>query len=213
MKKVVLAIAFVAVGLVSCKGEKKDKVEAKEPVKEVEEVKNVAGNVDVTTSVVTWKGTKPTGAHNGTVALKGGNLEVEGNTVKGGNFIIDMNSINTLDLKAGDGKEDLDGHLKNEDFFNVAKYPTAKFVITSVEEKDGKLAVTGNLTVKETTKSITIPATVSTTDGVTTFKSDKFNVNRTEFDIKYKSKSFFNDLKNKFIDDLIEFSFDVKTKK
>lgn len=215
MKKIVVAIAFVAVGLVSCKGEKKDKVEAKEAVEvvktEVEEVKN--GNVDVATSVVTWKGTKPTGAHNGTVTLKSGNLDVDNGAVKGGEFVIDMNTINTLDLKAGDGKEDLDGHLKASDFFNVEKYPTAKFVITSVEEKDGKLAVTGNLTVKETTKSITIPATVSTADGVTTFKSDVFNVNRTEFDIKYKSKSFFDNLKNKFIDDLVEFSFDVKTKK
>lgn len=215
MKKVMLTIAFVAVGLVSCKTEKKDKVEAKEPVKvvktEVEEVK--AGNVDVKTSVVTWKGTKPTGAHNGTVTLKSGNLVLDNGAVKGGEFVIDMNSINTLDLKAGKGKEDLDGHLKNADFFNVEKYPTSKFVITSVEEKDGKLAVTGNLTVKETTKSITVPVTVATVDGVTTFKSDVFNVNRTEFDIKYKSKSFFNDLKEKFINDNIEFSFDVKTKK
>lgn len=217
MKKVLVAIAFVAVGFVSCKGEKKDKVEeTKEPVAEVvktEVTKAQDSNIDVTASVVTWKGTKPTGFHNGDVRLKSGNLDVENGTVKGGEFVIDMNTINTLDLKAGKGKEDLDGHLKNEDFFDVTKYPTSKFVIKSVEEKDGKLAVTGDLTVKETTKSLTVPVTVSTTDGVTTFKSDVFKVNRTEYGIKYKSKSFFNDLKNKFIDDEVEFSFDVKTKK
>lgn len=214
MKKVVFTIAFIAIGLVSCKNEKKDKVEAKKPVevvkKETQEVKN--GNVDTKTSVVTWKGTKPTGEHYGIVSLKNGMLTVEGNKLKGGEFLIDMNTINTQDLK-GDGKADLDGHLKNEDFFDVNKYPTSKFVITSVQEKDGKLAVTGNLTVKETTKSITVPATLSMADGVTTFKSDKFNINRTEFNIKYKSKSFFNDLKERFIHDNIEFSFDVKTRK
>lgn len=214
MKKLVFAIAFVAVGLVSCKEEKKDKVEAKEPVKVADLAKiEQTGNVNLDASVVNWKGTKPTGSHNGTVKLKYGVLSVIEGKLKGGQFSMDMNTINTLDLKPGKGKEDLDGHLKNPDFFNVAKYPISKFVITSVEEKDGKLAVTGNLTVKETTKSITIPATLSTADGVTTFKSDKFNVNRTEFDIKYKSKTFFNELKEKFIHDDIEFSFDVKTNK
>lgn len=214
MKKVLLVVAFIAIGLASCKTEKKEKVEAKEAVEvktEVEEVK--VGNVDLKESVVTWKGTKPTGAHDGTVALKSGNLVVENNTVKGGEFVIDMNSIVCLDIKDEKSNAGLVGHLKNEDFFDVTKYPTAKFVITSVENKDDKVQVTGNLTVKETTKSITVPVMVSTADGITTFKSEKFNVNRTDFGIQYKSKSFFDNLKEKFIDDLVEFSFEVKTKK
>lgn len=214
MKRIGLAIAFVAIGLVSCKNEKKDQTETKKAVvvkKTTEVTKN--GNVDVKTSIVTWKGTKPTGAHDGNVKLKSGNLIVENGTIKGGEFIIDMNSINTLDLKAGDGKEDLDGHLKNEDFFDVAKFPTAKFVITSIDKKESKVAITGNLTIKDVTKSITIPANITTENGITTFKSDVFKINRTDFGVKYKSKSFFDNLKNKFIDDLIEFSFDVKTTK
>lgn len=228
MKKVLMIIAFVGLGLVSCKNEKKDKTETKAETaatqkNEAETAINQknetastdvqAGNIDVATSVVTWKGTKPTGAHNGTVSLKSGNLVTEDGKLKSGEFLIDMNSIKALDLKDADDKEKLEGHLKADDFFNVAKYPTSKFVITSVEEKDGKLVVTGDLTVKTTTKPITVPATVSETDGVITFKSDNFKINRTDFDIKYKSKSFFNDLKDKFIDDMIEFSFDVKSKK
>lgn len=214
MKKVLLIVAFVAIGLVSCKKEKKDKVEAKQEVEVKQEVKVVdKGNVNIADSKLTWKGTKPTGAHDGDVRLERGSLTVENGIVKAGEFVIDMNSINTLDLKAGDGKEDLDGHLKNADFFDVAKYPTAKFVVTSSEKKDGKLAVTGNLTIKEVTKSITIPATVSEADGVITFKSDVFKVDRTDFGVKYKSKNFVDGLKDKFIDDLIEFSFEVKAKK
>lgn len=213
MKKLVLAVVIATVGLVSCKGEKKEKkVEVKQAQKVETPVKK-EGNVNVSTSVITWTGTKPTGSHTGTISLDNGSLTIEEGKLKGGEFTFDMKSITCTDLKAGDGKEDLEGHLKSEDFFNVGKYPTSKFVITSTEEKDGKLAVTGNLTVKDVTKSITIPATISEADGITVFKSEPFKVDRTEFGIQYKSKKFFDNLKNKFIDDLIGFSFDVKVKK
>lgn len=212
MKKVLLAVAFVAVGFVSCKKEKKvetkQKVEVKEKVKVVDK-----GNVNIAESKITWKGTKPTGAHNGTVNLERGSLTVEEGILKAGEFIIDMKSIVCEDLKAGDGKEDFEGHLKNADFFDVTKFPTAKFIVSSSEKKDDKLLVTGNLTIKDVTKSITIPATISETDSITTFKSDVFKVDRTDFGIQYKSKKFFDNLKDKFIDDLIEFSFEVKAKK
>lgn len=212
MRKAILAIAVVATVFVSCKENKKDKVKVNEEVK-VEKVAEVVNNVDVATSAVTWKGTKPTGAHNGTVVLKEGALTLENGAIKAGEFVVDMATIVCEDLEAGKGKEDLEGHLKAPDFFDVAKFPTAKFVITSAEAKDGKLAVTGNLTIKDITKSITIPATVTETDGVVTFKSDVFKVDRTDFGVTYKSKKIDAALKDKFIHDLMEMSFEVKTKK
>lgn len=212
MKKAILAIAVVATVFVSCKENKKDKVKVNEEVK-VEKVVAVVDNVDTTTSVVTWKGTKPTGSHNGTVVLKEGALAVENGKIQSGEFVVDMATITCLDLKEGDGKGNLEGHLKAPDFFDVAKFPTAKFVITSSEAKEGKLAVTGNLTIKEVTKSITIPATISEVDGVVTFKSDVFKVDRTDFGVTYKSKKIDAALKDKFINDLMEMSFEVKTKK
>ena len=211
MKKIILSLALVASVLTSCKGEKKEKVEVKEAVKVETNVAEL-NNIDVATSVLNWKGTKPTGAHNGTIALKSGGMLVENGKLTKGEFIVDMNSIKNLDMAGSKGAAKLEGHLKNEDFFEVNVYPTAKFVITKVEDKDGKLAVTGNLRVKDVTKSVTIPATVSTEEGVTTFKSDVFNINRADFNIKYKSKTFFKDLKDKFVDDLVELSFVVKTK-
>ena len=209
MKKVILSLALVASVLTACKSEKKDKVEATEAIK-VETVADL-NNVDVTTSVITWEGTKPTGAHNGTIMLKDGSLNVVEGKLIGGSFEIDMSSMKNVDLDAKGGAK-LVGHLSAPDFFDVATYPMSKFVITSVAEAEGKLAVTGNLTVKDVTKSITIPAMLMTEGDVTTFKSEKFNIDRAEFNVKYASKKFFDDLKDKFIDDMIELSFTVNTK-
>ena len=172
----------------------------------------MVNNVDLTNSVMTWKGTKPTGSHNGTVAFKSGGMIVEDNVLKGGEFVIDMNTIKNLDMEGSEGAGKIENHLKAPDFFDVEVYPTSKFVITSVLEVEGSLAVTGNLTIKDVTKSITIPASVSTLEGITTFKSELFNIDRADFNVKYGSKRWIEGLKDKFIDDLVEMSFTVVTK-
>ena len=215
MKKIVLALVVVATVMISCKGEKKEAVKASEAVK-VEKAVKVANNVDIINSTINWKGTKPGGDfHEGVVSLKEGSLTVENGLLTSGEFVIDMNSIKNTDIKDAGKSAYLVKHLASADFFEVEKYPTAKFVITSSEMKENKLQVTGNLTMKDVTKSITIPATISEVDGVTTFKSDAFNINRADFNVKYKSKSFFSlkELKDKVIDDLMGMSFEVKTTK
>ena len=211
MKKVIVTLILVASVLTACKGEKKEKVEVKEAVKVETNIAEL-NNVDLATSILNWKGTKPGGAHNGIVTLKSGGLLIENETLKGGQFIMDLNSITNLDMKGSKGAENIEGHLKNEDFFDVAVYPVSKFVITNVENTEGKLFVTGNLNIKDVTKSVTIPASLTVVNGVSVFKSENFNINRADFNIKYKSKSFFKDLKDKFVDDLVEMSFVVKTK-
>lgn len=213
MKKVFFAIAFVVVSMASCKNDKK-KVEVKEAVK-VENKAKTEGNVNITTSVVEWKGTKkPAGAHNGTVNLSTGSLNVENDKITSGEFIIDMSSIKCLDIPADDdGNKDLVGHLKNEDFFDVPNNPTAKFVIAEVKENGDKLDITGNLTLKGTTKSITFPATFTKTEEGYNLTSDMFKIDRTQFGITYKSKTINAALKDKFIDDLMEFVVKVNTKK
>ena len=205
-----MAVVIISTVLFSCKGEKKEKVVVKEEVKVKEAT--IVNNVDLTTSVMTWKGTKPTGSHDGTVAFKSGGMVVEDNVLKSGEFVIDMNTIKNLDMEGSDGAGKIVKHLKAPDFFDVEVYPTSKFVITSVLEVEGRLAVTGNLTIKDVTKNITIPATVSTTDGKTTFKSEVFNIDRADFNVKYGSKRWIEGLKDKFIDDLVEMSFTVVTK-
>lgn len=211
MKKIVLSLIVVASILTACKGEKKEKVATKEAEKVAVNVSEL-NNVDTAASMLAWKGTKPGGAHNGLVSLKSGGLLIENGELKGGEFVVDLATITNLDMKGSEGAGKLEGHLKSPDFFDVATYPTSKFVITNVEAKEGKLHVTGNLQIKDVTKSITIPATVSSEGGVTTFKSEVFNINRADFNVKYGSKSFFDNLKDKFIDDMMELSFEVKTK-
>jgi len=143
--------------------------------------------------------------------LKAGSLNIAAGKLTGGSFVIDMPSMKNLDLDA-EGSAKIIGHLTSPDFFDIAAFPTSKFVITSVAEVEDKLAVTGNLTIKDVTKSITIPAMLMTEGNVTTFKSEKFNVDRADFNVKYASKKFFDNLKDKFINDMIEFSFSVSTK-
>lgn len=209
MKNIIMAVVVSAV-LFSCKGEKKEKVVVKEEVK-VEET-TIVNNVDLTASVMTWKGTKPTGSHDGIVSLLSGGMVVENGVLKEGEFVIDMNTIKNLDMAGSEGAGKIEKHLKASDFFDVTLYPTSKFVITSALEVEGNLAVTGNLTIKDVTKSITIPASISTTDGTTTFKSELFNIDRADFNVKYGSKRWIEGLKDKFIDDLVEMSFTVVTK-
>ncbi|WP_425657401.1 YceI family protein [Tenacibaculum ascidiaceicola] len=214
MKKTILAITFIAIGAVSCKTEK-NKAAVSDEVKEVAKTENIINTykANVAESTVTWKGSKPTGSHNGVVSLEKGTLEVENGNVKSGEFVIDMTTIVCEDLEAGNGKEKLEGHLKAGDFFDVEKFPTAKFEVASSELKDGKVHVTGNLTLKDVTKSITIPATVTEADDMVTFKSDVFSIDRTDFGVTYKSKKIDAALKDKFINDLMEISFEVKAKK
>ena len=158
--------------------------------------------VDPANSSINWKGYKPTGSHNGTIKLVSGNLIMDNGSADGGSFTVDM-----LSIKDADGSAKLEGHLKSKDFFEIEVYPTSTFQITSSENKEGKFFVTGNITIKGITKQITFPATVTVTSETVTLKSAIIKINRAEFNIKYKSKSFFNNLKEKFIND--EFDFQV----
>lgn len=216
MKKIVIALVVVASVLTGCKNEKKQQLAVNDTFTVVEDVAIVVSekyNVDLAASVLNWKGTKPLGAHDGVVSLKSGSLVLEEGKLKDGEFVIDMNSIKNVDMKGTEGAGKIEGHLMSADFFDVAKFPTSKFVVTSVKDSGaGKIAVTGKLTIKDVTKTVTLPAMISTNAGITTFKSETFKINRTDYNVKYGSKSFFDNLKDKFIDDMMEMSFVVKTK-
>lgn len=163
---------------------------------------------EASTSTINWKGYKPTGSHNGTINLVSGELIVVVGVIKGGSFTVDMSSI-----KDAGGSARLEGHLNSKDFFEIEVFTTSKFEITSTETKEGKLYVTGNLTIKDVTKKITFPALVSKGDGMVTLTSETIKINRAEFNIKYKSKSFFNNLKEKFINDEFDLRVSIVAKK
>lgn len=162
--------------------------------------------VDVSASKVAWVGKKVTGQHNGTIQLTGGRLEMDdkGN-LTGGLFTIDMTSLVSEDL-SGDSKGKLEGHLKSDDFFGVATYPTSTFVITkAVPQGPGKYKVIGNLTIKNTTQEIQFPANISVKDGKVTATAD-ITIDRSKYDVRYGSGSFFDDLGDKTIYDNFDLS-------
>jgi polyisoprenoid-binding protein YceI len=163
--------------------------------------------VDTQKSAIVWTGKKVTGAHTGNISLSKGTITADGKTIKGGTFEIDMNSITVTDLKDSTYNKKLVGHLKNDDFFGVEKHPKATFVITKVTPKTGnEYDVTGKLTIKGITHDVSFPATITTTANSLTAIA-KIAVDRTKYDIKYGSGSFFDNLGDKAIDN--DFTLDL----
>ncbi|WP_167270903.1 YceI family protein [Dyadobacter arcticus] len=169
-----------------------------------------AANLKVNTakSELTWLAKKVTGEHTGKIALKEGSMTLDGTKLTGGKFVADLTSITCTDLTDKSYNEKLIGHLKSEDFFSVEKHPTATFIVTKATAKSaGVYDVTGDLTIKGITKPVTFPVTV-TTSATGAEATGKLIVDRSKFDIKYNSKSFFENLGDKMIHD--DFSIDVK---
>ncbi|WP_222983593.1 YceI family protein [Flagellimonas meishanensis] len=156
-------------------------------------------------STVTWKAYKVTGSHTGTVSLKSGALEFDGDQLVGGEFVVDMASINTTDLE-GDYKNKLDGHLNSDDFFSTASHPTSKLVFTNVEASGkNSYKVTGDLTIKGITKPVTFDVSVYGSKATATLKVD-----RSEYDVRYGSGSFFDNLGDKTIYDEFDLVVDLQ---
>ncbi len=165
--------------------------------------------VDPQASSLTWTGKKVTGQHTGTISLASGELTTEGKLVKEGNFEIDVKSITVTDITDKDGNAKLLGHLKSDDFFGVEKFPKASFVITSISQKAGNdYTIKGNLTIKGKTNEIEFPATILN-DGKKITATAKITVDRSKYDIKYGSKSFFDNLGDKVIYDDFELDLNL----
>ena len=173
-----------------------------------------AYQVDVAKSDVKWHAKKVTGEHFGTIDLNSGQMDVQGNKVVGGTFTFDMGSIAVTDIKDPEYNQKLVGHLKSDDFFSADKNPTATFRITSVKPVakaaagQANATVTGDLTIKGITKPVTFPATITVKDGVASAKAD-VTIDRSKFDIRYGSKSFFDNLGDKAIYDEFVVTLDV----
>jgi polyisoprenoid-binding protein YceI len=151
---------------------------------------------DNTKSTLNWLGEKVTGQHNGTVNLQSGWLIMEGNKITGGEFLIDMAS-----LKDADKNERLEGHLKSDDFFGVAKFPTAKLVLKSSESFDkGSALVKGDLTIKDSTNPVEFKALAQKKEDGSWFFAN-IVLDRTKFNIRYGSGSFIDNLGDRAIYD------------
>lgn len=153
--------------------------------------------VDVSKSSIAWEGKKLTGSHQGTINFSKGQLLFDGKKLIGGTFTANMTS-----LKEAENNERLTAHLKNDDFFGVDKFPEADFVIRKIAGSGNQFTVTGDMTIKGKTNSLSFPVNVSWgADKSVTATAENVVIDRTKYGIEYKSKSVFSTLGNNFIND------------
>ncbi len=159
--------------------------------------------INTTTSNITWKGYKMIKSHEGTLKLQSGTLQFTDNKLTGGEMVVDMNTLTCTDLEAGKGKERLEGHLKADDFFGVDNHPTAaiKFLKVTPKGNGGEYEIAANVTIKNITKEIKFNATAKNGTATADLKLD-----RSEFDVKFGSGKFFDNLGDKAINDEFELS-------
>nr|MBI1230941.1 YceI family protein [Cytophagales bacterium] len=208
---------------------------------EAEEVAQATGttvSLDTNNSKVNWRGYKPTGQHFGIIPITGGEIALEGDAITAGSFTFDITKLEIHDMEAGsENHGKLFGHLQSPDFFDTSNHPEAKFEITGVEpfsagsiedqeqfqtENTPKSAsevapenpthwISGNLTMRGTTKNIKFPASVSINDGKVAAKAG-FNIDRTEWGLSYNDESNALDkAKDQFIYNTVSVNFDIQT--
>jgi polyisoprenoid-binding protein YceI len=196
MKYTLLLLAIGAALFASCQSDPKaDNAQTGEAQQVTTPAGGTTYKADLAQSRVEWTGTKPVGQHHGSMNLKDGSLKVDNGNVTGGTFTIDMSTLKVLDKDTA-GTSKLAGHLSSGDFFDVAKYPTAAFEITNIKSgidsaagkelvmKDATHTVTGNLTLKGTTKSVTFPAKLAVNEAMVTADAN-FNIDRTQWGLVY----------------------------
>jgi polyisoprenoid-binding protein YceI len=187
IKSLVLAtlVAFVTLSFSTIDGDKKE--------------------IKTDQSKLVWKGYKFTGSHHGTIDIKSGSLTFEGDKLTGGEFVVDMTTLVSLDTEGG-MKAKLEGHLKSDDFFGVENHPTSTLVFTEVVAS-GKNSydVKGDLTIKGKTNPVAFKISIYGSKATASLKVD-----RSEYDVRYGSASFFENLKDKVIYDEFDLVADLE---
>ena len=164
--------------------------------------KSITKDVIISNSTVKWLAKKVTGSHEGNVSILDAHLHFEDDVLTGGNIKIDMNSINCTDLD-GEPKEQLEGHLLSDDFFGTKYYPTAELEIIKAEKiSTDSYNIKGVIEIKGVKQDIAFKANIK--NGIA--KADLV-IDRTKFNVKYGSGTFFENLGDKMIYD--EFNLSV----
>ena len=206
--KSLFAIATIMLITVSCKDKAKEATTTDAESIIEASLASEKYTVDSAASTIEWQGFKPAGSHNGTIGIENGIINTSNGSISGGSFLISMNS-----LKDAGNDAKLEGHLKSGDFFDVETHPNAAFEITGIEKIEGLTMLSGNLTIKDIKNNITFPVTVTNGNDDLVLSSETFSIDRTKWDIKFKSKTFFDELEDKFINDNIEIKVTVKADK
>lgn len=160
--------------------------------------------IDVAKSLITWTGKKITGEHEGTIKFKEGELVFKDNKITGGNFVADMTTLNNTD-QTGSSKAKLEGHLKSDDFFGINNFKTAILTFKNITPKgNNTYTIIATLIIKGISNPVIFDLIVKGKTATANLKID-----RTKYDIKYGSGSYFDDLGDKTIYDVFELKVDL----
>ena len=213
MKKTILSFAIIAM-MASCQSGPEGETAKTAEKQEASTSDGAVFNVDKTTSNVMFIGSKPVGTHNGVFSIADGSVTVKEGNITAGNFTIDVNSMKITDEGMDaetNGK--LSGHLLSPDFFDSKKYSTAKFEITNctalTNDSNATHTISGNLTLKDSTKNVTFPAKVTINETSITALAD-FNIDRTQWGLFYGNDKSLGD---KFIYPEVKIKLNISAKK
>jgi clan AA aspartic protease (TIGR02281 family) len=180
--------------------------ELTEQKESVNNANSIYKKINVTNSKIYWIGRKVSGQHQGTLELSDGTLIFKGKKLTGGTFTVDMTTIVVTDLRQNEGKEKLEGHLKSKDFFGSDEFRSSTLVFKTIAAKaNNTYTVTAVLTIKNKTNPITFDIVVVGNTATTNLKID-----RTKYDIKYGSGSFFDNLGDKAISDNFDLAVNLQ---
>jgi polyisoprenoid-binding protein YceI len=163
--------------------------------------------IDALKSSVAWKGYKVTGEHEGNIAIVSGTIHMDGDKLAGGEFIIDMTSLEVSGLDAK-MQAKLEGHLKSGDFFGVEAHPNATLKITKVKLKGGIYTIVADLTIKDITNPVEFETTIIEVGGMMKANS-KITIDRSKYNVRYGSSSFFDNLGDKAIYDNFDLNVEL----
>ena len=158
-------------------------------------------------SIIVWTGREvTTSKHFGNIYFASGQFEVKSGLISSGEFVVDMTTIDNQDLPE-ERRPRLEAHLKSDDFFSVESHPTALLSILSSESvAEGKWLVSVELTIKTFTHPVEFEM-LNSNDGL------KANLvfDRSKYEVKFRSGTFFENLGDKLIYDDIELAINLKT--
>lgn len=167
-------------------------------------------DINTLASQVEWQAYKVGGKHNGTINIKSGSVDLKDGKLVGGAFVLDMPTITVTDL-TGNGKLSLEGHLKSADFFDAENHKESTLTITDVEYNgNGRYVIQAKVSIKGIEQNITFDATGYNNKGKFS-ASASFKLDRSLFDVRYGSESFFDNLGDKAIYDDFDIKVEIET--
>jgi polyisoprenoid-binding protein YceI len=212
MKKIFLLSIFALVLLAGCAGQRNEENPAAPDDREGDSSISGTYQLDTDASLIYWDAKKVVGGHSGTIGLQSGEISFEGGEPTQGSFVIDMDSVTVTDITEENSRQNLENHLKADDFFAVQDHPTARFDITRVTpytgNEDYNYVIEGDLSLRGITKPQTVFADIAV-DEETAQAVGGVKVDRTEYGMTFKSGKFFDDLGDGLIRDEFTLELDL----